>query len=493
VLFDSLSFAAFFPTVVVVYFLLPAVARPYFLLLASCVFYMAFVPKYILILFALITLDFFLAQIIERNVGRLRTICLWISIAGNIGMLFWFKYFNFFNANLSALAHVIHWNYSPALLSFALPLGLSFHVFQSLSYVIEVYRGKFKPEKNYFIYALYVMFFPQLVAGPIERPAHLLPQLRMTFVWDEARATIGLERMLWGFLKKLVIADNIAPIVNHIYSSGITDGPALIMALVLFSYQLYCDFSGYSDIAVGAAQVLGYEITENFDRPYASRSIAEFWRRWHISLSNWLRDYLYYPLALSGKHHSQQRLYTSLFITFVLIGLWHGANWTFVVMGALFGFYIIFGSITEAPRKAIRARIGLEKLPRLLKAWQIGCTFVLASFAWIFFRSANISQAITIMTHLGTGLPHLLSLSYIRYTLLGFPVLGAEGNKFNILAAVIGIIGLEVVQYYQTKQKTQRPWTQWSFGWRSFWRYATLFAVVIFGNFGALTFIYFQF
>src|SRR3989344_5030668 len=291
-LFNSLSFAVFFPVVVVLYYTLPQRYHVPLLLIASCVFYMAFVPQYILVLFTLITLDFFLAQLIEKQTGRRRAALLWTSVAGNIGMLFFFKYFNFFNINLDALADLLHWNYDPMLLYIALPLGLSFHIFQSLSYVIEVYRGRFKPERNYLIYALYVMFFPQLVAGPIERPAHLLPQFLKAHTFDAQRVRRGLERILWGFFKKIVIADNIAPIVSHIYAGTPADGPLIIAVALLFAYQLYCDFSGYSDIAVGTALVLGYDIMENFDRPYAARSVSEFWRRWHISLSSWLRDYL---------------------------------------------------------------------------------------------------------------------------------------------------------------------------------------------------------
>ena len=491
-LFNSLSFAFFFPAVVIPYYILPEKFRPYLLLLASCLFYMAFVPKYLLILFALITLDFFLAQIIAKNTGRTRTACLWMSVTANLGMLFWFKYFNFFNLNLAGLAAFLHWHYSPFLLNIVLPLGLSFHVFQSLSYVIEVYKGKFSPERNYLFYALYVMFFPQLVAGPIERPAHLLPQFRKEHIWNEQQVILGLERMLWGFFKKLVIADNLALVVNHIYGSDILDGPPLILATVFFSYQLYCDFSGYSDIAVGAAQVLGYEITENFNRPYAARSIADFWRRWHISLSNWLRDYLYYPLALSGKHHSQNRLFASLFITFVLIGLWHGANWTFVLMGALYGFYMIFATITEKWRKTFNNFIGLTRAPKIHHLLQVLITFSLVCVAWIFFRANSVSQAFTIITHLGSNLNLLFNVSYLRYTLFGFPVLDAT-NKTTLLLVAVAIIGLEFVQFLGEKNKTRSPWAIWSTRARFAWRYVTLFSIVFVGYFGALSFIYFQF
>src|SRR3989344_5806682 len=352
-LFNSLSFAFFFPVAVVLYYLIPGKFRTHVLLLASCVFYMAFVPKYIFILFFLITLDFFLAQLIEKYEGKWRTFFLWASIAANIGMLFFFKYFDFFNVNVAALANVLHWNYTPSLLSVALPLGLSFHVFQSLSYVIEVYRRRYTPERNYFTYALYVMFFPQLVAGPIERPGHLLPQFKAPHHFDRVNVVRGLERMGLGFFKKLVIANNIAPMVTHLYAQPSLEGPQVLLLAALFAYQLYADFSGYSDIAIGAARTLGYDLTENFNRPFASRSITEFWRRWHISLSNWIRDYLYYPLVLGGTPHSALRLYASLFFTFVAIGLWHGAAWTYVLFGVLHGTYLVIGSGTLSLRKRI--------------------------------------------------------------------------------------------------------------------------------------------
>src|SRR3989338_1605290 len=350
-LFNSFSFLVFFPVVLITYYVLPYRVRPFFLLLASCFFYMAFVPKYILILFFLITVDYFLGKAIEGAKGRKRRVYLVVSILSNIGVLFFFKYFNFFNENVAQLAHFLDWNYSPMLLSIALPLGLSFHVFQSLSYVIEVYRGKVPAERNYFTYALYVMFFPQLVAGPIERPGHLLPQFKAPHHFDRVNVVRGLERMGWGFFKKLVIANNIAPMVTHLYNQPSLEGPQVLLLATLFAYQLYADFSGYSDIAIGAARTLGYNLTENFNRPFASRSITEFWRRWHISLSNWIRDYLYYPLVLGGTPHSALRLYASLFFTFVAIGLWHGAAWTYVLFGVLHGTYLVIGSGTLSWRK----------------------------------------------------------------------------------------------------------------------------------------------
>jgi D-alanyl-lipoteichoic acid acyltransferase DltB (MBOAT superfamily) len=453
---------------------------------------MAYIPKYILILFALITLDFFLAQWLERHEGRRRLVFLWMSIVANLGILFLFKYFNFFNMNVAALAALLHWHYSFALLSFALPLGLSFHVFQSLSYVIEVYRRQYKPERNYFIYALYVMFFPQLVAGPIERPAHLLPQFRKAHPFKESQVVQGLERMLWGFFKKLVIADNLALIVGHIYGSGTTDGPVLILSVILFAYQVYCDFSGYSDIAVGTALVLGYEITENFNRPYAARSVQEFWQRWHMSLSNWLRDYLYYPLALSGKRHSPARLYISLFITFVMVGLWHGAAWTYVAMGALFGVYLIFGSLTLSARKRIKDVTGLSRLPRVQQFLQTVVTFTLVSVAFVLFRAPKISEAWRIISHLGNGIGELLDFHYLRYQLFSSVSLGPI-TKPAFGAIVLAILLMEIVQYRQEKTKSPSVWARWPTRGRIVWAYGLISLILWFGYLGAQPFIYFQF
>jgi D-alanyl-lipoteichoic acid acyltransferase DltB (MBOAT superfamily) len=486
-LFDSISFLVFFPIVSVLYFLIPVRFQKAFLLLVSCFFYASFIPQYIFILFGLIVLDFCLAPYIQRASGHRRRVLLAISIVANLGMLFVFKYFNFFNVNLAALAGFLHWNYPISYLSLALPLGLSFHVFQSLSYVIEVYKGAYTAERNFLTYALYVMFFPQLVAGPIERPAHLLPQLKLKHHFDATRARRGLERMLWGFFKKLVIADNIAVIVAHIYSNLLhADGPTLLLLMVLFSYELYCDFSGYSDIAVGSALILGFELTENFNRPYASRSVAEFWRRWHISLSSWLRDYLYIPLG--GSRVSQPRHYANLLITFILIGLWHGANWTFVAMGTLHGTYLVIDSITEKTRQYFWTLFDSVTIPRLSAFIQTFFTFILVTIGWVFFSAPSIRDAFFILTHAFVGLSALFSLSYVRLTLLTVTTIGV--TKLIFFEIIVSILFLEIVQYlqahgyaFQTSSRRQR----WSL------YYFVTLAILSFGFFGGMPFIYFQF
>jgi D-alanyl-lipoteichoic acid acyltransferase DltB (MBOAT superfamily) len=476
--------------VVISFFSAPKRFQTVLLLLASCYFYMAFVPQYILILFVLIIIDFFAAQAIGKRIGAERKKFLWLSIFANLGMLFVFKYFNFFNVNLASLSHFLHWNYSPLLLSIVLPLGLSFHIFQSLSYVIEVYRGKYPVEKNFLTYALYVMFFPQMVAGPIERPQHFLPQLKNHHQFDSFKARRGLERMLWGFFKKLVIADNLALVVNGLFGNLPNDGLSLIFLIILFSYQIYCDFSGYSDIAIGSALVLGYDLSENFNRPYASRSIGEFWRRWHISLSSWLRDYVYYSLVFSAKKKTQWKMYWALFITFLCSGLWHGANWTFVVWGALHGIYLVVGSATKKIRDSLSDYAHLSKFPKLHHTLQIMTVFILVSFSFIFFRSESIEQALQIISHLGNGVKSVFAFDGKTFELLksNFDLAGkTQWVKYCM------IVVMETVQYFQARKNTFYIFDIMPKAVRYLWYYVLIFTILIFGYFGKTAFIYFQF
>lgn len=488
-IFNSLEFLIFFGVVLGSYYLLSDRTKIIFLLLASCFFYSAFIPAYLLILFFLIGIDFFLAQKIEGSEGRRRTQLFIVSLAANLLTLFFFKYFNFASENLTALAHLLNWNYSLPVLQIILPIGLSFHIFQSLSYVIEVYRGKQKAERALTVYALYVMFFPQLVAGPIERPQNLLHQFHEPKPFIPSNVTHGLELMLWGFIKKLLIADNIAIIVDRVYATLPTaDGPLLILTLFLFSYQLYCDFSGYSDIAKGSARVLGYELMDNFNRPYAARSVADFWRRWHISLSTWLRDYLYYPLAFSGARVTKARLWTATFITFTLIGLWHGANWTFIMLGVTHGTYLVFGSATENFRKNLASKIGLPKLHAVLKVLTV---FILVSLSWVFFRAPSMDAALTIFKNLGTNLGALFDPAYLRYSLLTVQTLGV--TKMKLLGIFASIGALEFLTWrgahtrlLETMRSAPRP-ARWAL------YYIGIVLIVGFGALGAPSFIYFQF
>ena len=362
---------------------------------------MAFVPIYILILGFTIVIDYYAGILIENAVGKKRKLFLMLSLVANIGVLAVFKYWNFIAENFSYLLKGFGMESPLPYLSILLPIGLSFHTFQAMSYTIEVYRGHQKAERHFGIYSLYVMFYPQLVAGPIERPQNLLHQFREKHHFEYERVVEGLKEMLWGFVKKIVIADRLSLYVNSVYNNADHhNGITLIMATVFFAFQIYCDFSGYSNIAIGAAKVMGFNLMTNFRRPYFSGSIAEFWKRWHISLSTWFRDYLY--ISLGGNKVSIPRWYFNLFFVFLVSGLWHGANWTFIIWGALNGFYLVFALVTQGARDKINKITGLAKFPVVHRWIQILITFVLTCFAWVFFRANNLNDALLIIKKMGT-------------------------------------------------------------------------------------------
>ena len=478
-LFNSIEFGLFFLMVTAAYYALPHRFRWFLLLGASCVFYMAFVPEYILILFTTILIDYVAAIYIDRSAG-LKARCLLItSIISTCLVLFVFKYFNFFAANIDALARLIHWNYSVAALKLILPIGLSFHTFQSLSYVIEVYRKRQKPEKHFGIYALYVMFYPQLVAGPIERPQNLLHQFREEHPFDYDQVKRGLLLMAWGFFKKLVVADRLALYVNQVFTN-LHDyhGVTLIVALIFFAYQIYCDFSGYSDIARGVASVMGFRLIRNFDRPYLSRSISEFWRRWHISLSSWFRDYVYIPLG--GGRTTIAKTCRNLLVVFALSGLWHGANWTFVVWGALNGLYVMLEVITKRARSRVYHHLGVPENNFILAAVQICVTFGLTLIAWTFFRAATVGDAWYILSNMGRG----LSLQSVSDG--GF-------RREDYLIVPWALLILEGVEWGQRRFDLVEKLASLSMPWRWAAYQAAAWLILAFGVFNKNTFIYFQF
>jgi alginate O-acetyltransferase complex protein AlgI len=398
-LFNSINFVFFFVIVTTLYFILPHKYRWILLLGSSCYFYMAFIPVYILILGFTIIVDYFAGILLEDTEGKHRKYWLIASLMANIGVLAVFKYYNFLNENLSVLLNSLGYENHIPHLGILLPIGLSFHTFQAMSYTIEVYRGKQKAEHNFGIYALYVMFYPQLVAGPIERPQNLIHQFYEKHYFEYTRVVEGLKLMVWGLFMKLVIADRLAIYVNAVYNNADEhSGKTLALATVFFAFQIYCDFAGYSNIAIGAAKVMGFKLMTNFNRPYFSRSISEFWKRWHISLSTWFKDYLY--ISLGGNRVSIPRWYLNLFIVFTISGLWHGANWTYIIWGAINGFYLVFAIVTEKTRKQFNHMIHLDRLPRIHRAVQILTTFVLACFAWIFFRADTVQDAWSITLHI---------------------------------------------------------------------------------------------
>lgn len=402
-LFNSLDFLLFFPIVCLLFFGLPQKYRWLMLLVASCYFYMYFIPIYILILAGTIVIDYFAGILIEQNQGKKRRFYLIVSLFANIMVLAVFKYYNFFIENIETLLSALGSTTRLPYLSILLPVGLSFHTFQAMSYTIEVYRGNQKAEKHFGIYALYVMFFPQLVAGPIERPQNVLHQFHEHKVFTYANFIKGLKLVIWGFFMKVVVADRLAMYVNAAYNNADNhNGTTLLLATTFFSFQIYCDFAGYSSIAIGTARIMGFDLMTNFNRPYFAKTISEFWKRWHISLSTWFRDYLYLPLG--GNKVSKYRWYFNLFIVFLISGIWHGANWTFVIWGALNGLYLVTAIISQTYRDRINSALGLTRNKTFFTAVQILTTFILSSFAWIFFRANSVDDAFLIVQKITTSL-----------------------------------------------------------------------------------------
>ena len=505
-LFNSLPFYIFFPLVTLGYFLLPHRFRWLWLLGASAYFYMAVIPAYILILLVTILVDYVAGLAIERAQGRRRKQFLILSLVANLGMLVVFKYFNFFNFNAAVLAQWLGWNYPIPFLSLALPIGLSFHTFQSMAYTIEVYRGNQKAERHFGHLALYVLFYPQLVAGPIERPGRMLPQFHEKHKFDYDHAADGLRLMAWGFFKKLVIADRLALLVNPVFADPAGyPGPMLLLAALAFSYQIYCDFSGYSDIAIGAARVMGFRLMTNFDRPYSARSISEFWTRWHISLSSWFRDYVFFPMRRSLLRRNtrlpdwlNQMLPTM--ITMLLSGLWHGANWTFVIWGGLHGLYLTLELWTAPLRDRLARTLRLDSVPRVRTALQTTSVFLLVSFALIFFRAPSLPAALDFIQRipLGWDVSHAaLWLAQIRVTLgQNYPIAtvypGISGAAILALTG-LQILLLETVQFLQKGNPLERVLA----GQTAFVRWSAYYAlalnIVLFASFLPSAFIYFQF
>jgi D-alanyl-lipoteichoic acid acyltransferase DltB (MBOAT superfamily) len=484
-LFNSLEFLIFFVVTTLVYFRLPLRGRWYFLLLASCYFYMIFIPIYILILGFTIGVDYIAGMMIEGATGHRRKILLGFSIFANVGVLALFKYLTFINHNLAALSQFLHIRYPFRVFDIILPIGLSFHTFQAMSYTIEVYFGRQKAERHFGLYALYVMFYPQLVAGPIERPQNLLHQFRQKHEFDYGRITDGLKLMLRGFFKKVVVADRLAAIVDNVYGAPQQHhGAALLVATVFFAFQIYADFSGYSDIAIGAAQVLGVRLMSNFRQPYFARDVSEFWSRWHISLSTWFRDYLYIPLG--GNRVSRPRWYFNLFLTFLLSGLWHGANWTYVAWGALNGLYLIIGLQTRPAQRRLWRAVGLRPGGGGEAVADGLVTFTLICAAWIFFRANSIGDAFYILRHA----LHAGDLLHPG-ALLGASGLAVSASALAVaVAGIVALVSMDWVceRYDAFAVIARQPlWRRWAL------YYAFGFAVVFLGRFGNQQFIYFQF
>lgn len=461
---------------------------------------MAFVPVYILILFFLILVDFTLAQRIDRSRGKAKHFYLLLSIISTLSILIVFKYFNFFNANLSTLSSFLGWHYSLNGLSLLLPLGLSFHTFQSLAYVIEVYRGRYPAEKNLVTYALYVMYFPQLVAGPIERPAQLLPQLAAVQSFNWVKCLNGFKRMGLGFFKKIVVADNLALYINAVYAHPHSEsGIALVAATLFFAVQIYYDFSGYSDIAIGAAQTLGITLIENFKTPYFTASLREFWTRWHISLSSWFRDYMYIPLG--GNRGSSIQWARNILIVFFLSGLWHGANWTYMVWGLIHGSFLI---LERGVERISHFFSGTEaKLNRLLGYVMRVSALIVILFAWIFFRANTLSDAWYITVHaVPQSVSELVALMKVPTPMifmnalwnhLFLPITVLNFDRKQELLIVGGIAVFAIIEWLEfrygvlnflARRNVAVQWVVW---------FCLILALANLGATNEIPFIYFQF
>ena len=483
--FHSLVFLIFYPTLLLFYFLLPQRARLPLLLAASYFFYMYYQPSLIFLILATTAISWLASLGIEKSRSRaVRRLLLALTLVVCLGTLFFYKYFDFLMESVCTVLGLFGADASPIVLSLVLPVGISFYTFQTLSYVIDVYRGDIKAERHFGWYALFVSFFPQLVAGPIERPDNLLPQLKADHKLEADNAFVGLQKMAIGFFKKIVVADLIAEFVNAVYNSPETaTGLGIVIASVLFSVQIYCDFSGYTDIAIGCARIMGIRLMQNFDRPYRARSIKEFWARWHISLSTWFRDYLYIPLG--GNRCSKARHYFNLFVVFFVSGLWHGASWTFVIWGCLHGIYQIVGMLTKKPRLALHKALHIKEDSLFLILWQRFWTFVLVCFSWIFFRANSTGDLMTLLGNLTKG----WNLEAMKGTISSMGI-----TLTGVLVTLLSIVILSMLDALCSDTKLYENGTasrQYTVTWIALAVAAAWCLLLSVG--GASAFIYFQF
>ena len=477
-LFNSLVFAAFLPTVFALYWLLqrgPLRAQNLLLLIVSYVFYGWWDYRFLSLLLISSCADYVIGQRMAiAHSRKTRKTLLITSLCINLGVLGFFKYFNFFSSSFAALLRSIGLHASAPTLQVVLPVGISFYTFQTLSYTIDIYRKRLQPKRDPVAFFAYVSFFPQLVAGPIERARSLLPQFERHRTFCAATATDGLRQMLWGFAKKVVIADNVALYVDQIFAAhGTMSGALLIYGVVLFAVQIYCDFSGYSDIAIGVAKLFGFTLMRNFAYPYFSRDIAEFWRRWHISLSTWFRDYLYIPLG--GSRTSRANRIRNIVITFVVSGFWHGANWTFIAWGLLHGLYYLPIMLVGANRKNLDSVAGQRLLPSPRELLQIAWTLVLVLIAWVFFRAESVSDA---LSYLG---------NVVSAPFTGVPL----PPKIMFTAVLIGPFFL--IEWLQRDKQHALDVSGWYRPMRWVAYLAVGLALLELGHFGETQFIYFQF
>lgn len=465
-LFNSVNYVVFLPIVIMIYFLLPEYHtktkkkdinknryKNFFLLICSYFFYMCWIPKYVILMMVSTIVTYIIAIIIDKlgNV-RQRKVALFMSIIINFGILFIFKYYNFFIDSVGIILSKIGMSINLNKFNLLLPVGISFYIFQAIGYAIDVYRNDIKPEHNFINYALFVSFFPQLVAGPIERAKNLLPQFREGHKFHDRQAVDGMKIILIGLFKKVVISDTIAIYVDAVFNqvtrySGIT----LIIAIILFSIQIYCDFSGYSDIAIGSAKILGFRLMENFKAPYFSSSIGEFWNRWHISLNTWFKDYIYIPLG--GSKKGKLRKYGNLMAIFLLSGLWHGANWTFVVWGLLNGFYRVCQEwIRNFELPVVFHSQILHRIKEMIKRL---FTYGLVCFSWMFFRANSIADAKYVIFNLFKNI-NIYNFFNHLYSIINTNLLDLKNMRyFYIIIVIVSLTFLLIVDYKKNRSQSK--------------------------------------
>ena len=456
-LFNSFHYLVFFPLVVLVFFLLPYRVRWAWLLAASYYFYACWNPVLLLLLIFVTAVNLVAARkIANAKRHRQRKQILLISIVINFGLLFFFKYLIFMQQSVQDLIHLLGLSWTLPEPHILLPMGISFYTFQAATYTFDVYRGRIRAVNHYGKFSLFISFFPQLVAGPIERSENLLPQFYRRQRFSVAQTAEGLRIMLWGFFKKVVLADRLSMAVDAVYTSCQSyTGLALALATVLFAIQIYCDFSGYSDIAVGSARILGFRLMENFKRPFFAPSVREYWRRWHISLSGWFMDYVYIPLG--GNRRGKLIQYRNLFLTFLVSGLWHGANWTYVLWGAVHGLYVVVGTITSPLRKKLRSFFGQGKNPVSNLFFAIlgaGISCGLVCYAFVLFRANSIKDAIYVYRHFFWDFWQWTNPQYLYETFLS---MGLGLYEWVLMAvAILVLFGGELIAGKNPRKRLRR-------------------------------------
>lgn len=496
-LFNSIDFLIFFPIVALIYFLIPQRVRYLWLLAASYYFYMSWNPQYALLIATSTIITWATGYLLENvknnnNAAIQKKIILIFCLLINLGILFFFKYYNFALSNISTVFHYLGLSVQVPTFDVILPVGISFYTFQAIGYIIDVYRGEMRAEHNLLRYALFISFFPQLVAGPIERSKNLMHQIYETHSFNPQKVRNGLLLMIWGFFEKLVLADRIAILVTAVYEDyNAYTGAQIAVATILFAFQIYCDFAGYSDIAIGAARVMGFELMKNFKSPYFATTVSAFWRNWHISLTSWFRDYVYIPLG--GNRCSKWKWCRNLLITFSVSGLWHGASWSFVIWGGLNGLYQIIGKLTKPYRLMLQRCLGLQTDCASYKIFQGLITFALVDFAWLFFRASSLKIAVELLLH-SIRQPDLFSLIDPN-TLMGISTINMPEKDFYVM--LLGLIILLLVDYFRPKVDLKAILDRQNIVFRYLVYYALIFTVLIWGVYGpeydASMFIYFQF